>query len=219
MMRCRPIILGSLNCITENIQVNDACKCFPKRPYVDQPWLRETSARFIHSEDCERLIFIVHLLLLIRVLFRQGTVNTAYPWTIHSAPPLQLTQKDVSKFNRYFPPHTKLHFVLVTYKLRLYASKRVSQLKTYVLIFCGSFVPMNLIVFVINQTVFQHMQWLLPPALLTFLPKQEVSHTYLTHFERCIRYACYCQSEMRLNWKAYSCKPKFFLLLTTTKAS
>ena len=112
-MCCIPIILGSLNCITETIQVNDACKYFPQGPYVDQPWLTVSSARSIHSEDCVRLVFFVHLLLLIRVLFRQGTVKTAYPWTIHSAPPLQLTQKDVSKCNRYFPPHTKLHFLLV----------------------------------------------------------------------------------------------------------
>ena len=33
-----------------------------------------------------------------------------------------------------------------------------SMLKTYLLIFCGFFLPMNFVFFVINQTVFQHMQ-------------------------------------------------------------
>lgn len=78
-MFCTPIILGSLNCITETIQVNGTCKYFPQGPHVDQPWLRESSARFIHSEDCVRLIFTVqHLSLFIRVLHRQGTVTTLY---------------------------------------------------------------------------------------------------------------------------------------------
>jgi len=113
-MFCRPIILGSPNCITETIRVNDACKYFAQGPHADQPWLRGSSARFIHSEDCVRLIFTVHLLLFIRILLSQGTVpKTVYPWTIHSAPPLQLTQKDVPQFSRYFPPQTKLHFLLV----------------------------------------------------------------------------------------------------------
>lgn len=67
-MFCRPTILGLLKCITETIQVNDACKYFAQRPHADQPWLRQSSARFIHSEDCVRLIFTVHLLLFIRVL-------------------------------------------------------------------------------------------------------------------------------------------------------
>ena len=112
-MFCRPIILGSLNCITETIQVNEAYKYFPPRPYFEQPWLRESSASFIHSEDYVRLIFIVHLLLFIRILLREGTVKTVYSRTIHSDPPLQLTQKAVPQFSRYFPPQTKLHFLLV----------------------------------------------------------------------------------------------------------
>ena len=75
-MFCRPIILGSLKCITETIQANEVCKYFPPGPHVDQPWLRESSARFIHSENCVRLIFTVHLLLFIRVLLREGAVKT-----------------------------------------------------------------------------------------------------------------------------------------------
>jgi hypothetical protein len=79
IMFYRPIILGSLNCITETIQVNDTCKYFPQGPHVDQPWLRESSARFIHSDDWVRLIFTAqHLSLFIRVMLRQGTVKTLY---------------------------------------------------------------------------------------------------------------------------------------------
>jgi len=54
-MFCRHNILGSLNCIIETIQVNDACKYFAQGPHADQPCLRDLSARFIHSEDCVRL--------------------------------------------------------------------------------------------------------------------------------------------------------------------
>ena len=70
--------------------------------------------------------------------------------------------------------HRRWHYIFFycTYKLRPQVSKRVSLLKTYVLIFCGFFIPMNFIVFVINQTVFQHMQRLLPPALFFHRPPQ-----------------------------------------------
>jgi len=82
----------------------------PRGRMLTNPRL-ESSAWSIHSEDCVRLIFTVHLLLFIRVLLSQGTVpKTVYPWTIHSAPPLQLTRKNVPQFSRYFPPQTKLHF-------------------------------------------------------------------------------------------------------------
>ena len=157
-MFCRAIILGSLNCITDNIQVNNTCKYFPQGPHVDQPWLRVISKVHTFGRLRETDIYCTPVVIHqstaqtrdCEVLLRQGTVKTVYPRKIHSAPPLQLTQKDVPKFNRYFPPQTKLHFLQVHIRTSTLCFETCSTFEDYVLIFCGFFVPMNFFVFIIN---------------------------------------------------------------------
>ena len=63
-----------------------------------------------------------------------GTVpKTVYPWTIHSALPLKLTQKDVPQFSLYFPPQTILLLHIQTSTLCFETCSTVEDVCTYFL--------------------------------------------------------------------------------------